>query len=85
MGKVMEPRVEICARCGGRGTVHAASGPELEAARKSAGLTMRGLGAILGIKKSYVNQLEKELRTASPEMVDRWFSATQGGSHAKRR
>lgn len=43
------------------------------------GLSVRALGRRLGVGKSYVNQLEEGGRTASPEMVERWFAAHKGG------
>lgn len=80
----MEPRIEICGRCAGRGTVHAASGEELAAARRAAGLSMRAMGALLGISKSYVNELEKEYRDAYPGIVDEWFSITRRVTNARK-
>jgi len=80
----MEPRIEICGRCGGLGMVHAASGAELAEARRACGLTVRRMATLLGVGKSFVSQLENNHRTASPEMVKRWFYVTDGRSHGKR-
>ena len=72
----MEPRIETCGKCEGKGSVPAATGPELAAARQAAGLSMRAMGALMGFGKSYVNELEKGHRDPYPELIEKWFSIT---------
>lgn len=71
-------RYAKCKACGGKGLVPKASAKDLRLARENARLTVRELGWLLGHGSgSYVHQIEKGTRTPSPDLIERWFEATE--------
>lgn len=76
----MRPKLmtRACPHCGGRGKVEFATGDELQLARKNKGLSLRGMGELLGVSHAYVDDLEKGRRSVSSKMAKRWYSALAG-------
>lgn len=47
----------------------------LRDARESAGYSMGGLAAEIGVGQSHISRVEAGLRNATPDLIDRWFRA----------
>jgi transcriptional regulator with XRE-family HTH domain len=69
-------RTEPCPTCLGSGSIPVATGVELRAARRHAGLSQAKLAVRLGgVSAAYISDLEREERAGSPKLVRAWLEA----------
>lgn len=66
-----------CPKCDGAGTLPnpAKVGPELRLVRKQARISLRQLGAQMGLAHSYIQSLERGERAWTASLIDRYQEA----------